>query len=197
MTRSTGAVLTVGVLAVGLFAAGCGQRGDTGASSSGTSQPGTSSAPASHSVGAAQTGPAKCLTGDLKVTVGNGDAGAGHAFLPIVFTNISDHECVMSGYPGVSFVTGDKGAQVGDPASREPAPAGTVTLAPGKAASAMVERTNVGMYDPAQCQPTDVRGLRVYPPDNTDAVFVEVGGQACAKSVPNQTPLRVKPVEPA
>ncbi|AHI00846.1 hypothetical protein GCM10010174_15280 [Kutzneria viridogrisea] len=203
MTRSIGASLAVGVLAVGVLTTACGARttntsADSAATSGSTSSPTTSgSSPASSASGGGDTkssGPAKCTTADLKVTLGQGDAGAGHAFTPIVFTNTSGKDCTITGYPGVSFVTGDNGSQVGDPATRVQSGGATVTLAPGKQTSADLSRTNVGLYDPAQCAPTEVRGLRVYPPDNTAAVFVPLDGQACSKTVPNQTPLTIKAV---
>lgn len=197
MSRSIGSALAVGVLAVGVLSAACGTPNSTNSAAT-TSPPttvsGSTTAGSAPSATPKATGPAKCTTAGLKVTAGGGDAGAGHAFIPIVFTNTSGQACTITGYPGVSFVTGDNGKQVGDPATRVPGGGGTITLAPGEAASAAVSRTNIGVYDPAQCAATDVRGLRIYPPDNTDAAFVPLAGQACSKTIPNQTPLTVKAV---
>jgi hypothetical protein len=47
-------------------------------------------------------------------------------------------------------------------------------------ATASLGFTNIGAFDPAQCQPTPVRGLRVYPPRSTAAEFVPFPATACA-----------------
>jgi Domain of unknown function (DUF4232) len=148
--------------------------------------------------GGASEANGQCLTGSLTVTAGSGDAGAGHSFIPVVFTNSGAEPCTIAAYPGVSFVTGDDGRQVGDPATRVSASTPAVTLQPGQAASASLSITNPGVYDPAQCKPVAVRGLRVYPPNNTAAAFVPLSGnvQGCSAHVPNQEPLKVKPVVP-
>jgi hypothetical protein len=214
MTRSFGTTVAVGVMAVGLLTAACGaprtsntssdtpltatSSAATGTTTSGT--PTTSDSSASQAPGAsgATAAHSQCLTGNLKVTAGTGDAGAGHSFIPIVFTNVGTAACTIAAYPGVSFVTGDDGQQVGDPATRVPASMPAITLAPGQSASAALSITNVGMYDASQCKPVEVRGLRVYPPNNTAAAFVPLnnGVRGCSAHVPNQTPLSVKPVVP-
>ncbi|MFI9385694.1 DUF4232 domain-containing protein [Kutzneria sp. NPDC052558] len=217
MTRSFGIGAVAGVMAVGLLTAACGSPSSTNASSdtsTTSSAPATStasSAPATSSQdtgtntasgaggdgsGGASAANGQCISNNLKVTVGDGNAGAGHEFLPIVFTNAGAKPCTIAAYPGVSFVAGDDGHQVGDPATREPASAPTITLQPGQAASAALSIANVGVYDPAQCKPVSVRGLRVYPPNNTAALFVPLSGdvQGCSGHVPNQTPLQIKPM---
>jgi hypothetical protein len=214
MTRSIGIAAVAGVMAVGLLTAACGTprssnaSSDTSTTSSSTTETSTtaSSAPSDgvnsasgakgDGSGGASEANGQCLTGNLKVTAGGGDAGAGHSFIPIVFTNTGKAACSIAAYPGVSFVTGDDGRQVGDPATRVSASAPTITLQPGQAASAALSISNVGVYDPAQCKPVTVRGLRVYPPNNTAAAFVPLSGgvQGCSAHVPNQEPLKIKPV---
>jgi hypothetical protein len=214
MTRSIGIAAVAGVMAVGLLTAACGSprssnaSSDTSTTSSSTTATSTtaSSAPSDgvnsasgakgDGSGGASEANGQCLTANLKVTAGGGDAGAGHSFIPIVFTNTGTAACTIAAYPGVSFVTGDDGRQVGDPATRVPGSAPAVTLQPGQAASAALSISNVGVYDPAQCKPVSVRGLRVYPPNNTAAAFVPLSGdvQGCSAHVPNQEPLKIKPV---
>jgi hypothetical protein len=218
MTRSFGIVAVAGVMAVGLLTAACGSPNTSTASSdtstTSSSTPATSTASSAPTTSGADSGTntasgaggdgsggasaanGQCVSANLKVTVGDGNAGAGHSFIPIVFTNGGAKPCTIAAYPGVSFVAGDDGHQVGDPATREPGSAPTITLQPGQAASAALSITNVGLYDPAQCKPTGVRGLRVYPPKNTAALFVPLSGdvQGCSAHVPNQTPLRIKPM---
>jgi hypothetical protein len=36
------------------------------------------------------------------------------------------------------------------------------------------------VYSPAQCQPTSVNWLRVYPPDDYDSLYVSYSAQTCA-----------------
>jgi hypothetical protein len=214
MTRSLGIAAVAGVMAVGLLTAACGSPSSTNASSdtsttsssatatSTTTSPqptdGTNSASGStgDGSGGATAGNGQCLSANLKVTAGGGDAGAGHSFIPIVFTNAGAKPCTIAAYPGVSFVAGDDGHQVGDPATRVTASAATITLQPGQAASAALSISNVGVYDPAQCKPVTIRGLRVYPPNNTAAAFVPLSGdvQGCSAHIPNQEPLKIKPV---
>ena len=218
MTRSFGIAAVAGVMAVGLLTAACGSPRSSNASSdtstTSSSTPATStasSAPATSGAdsgtntasgaggdgsGGASAANGQCVSANLAVTAGGGDAGAGHSFIPIVFTNKGAKPCTIAAYPGVSFVAGDDGHQVGDPATRVSASTPTITLQPGQAASAALSIANVGVYDPAECKPVAVRGLRVYPPNNTAAAFVPLSGdvQGCSAHVPNQEPLKIKPV---
>jgi hypothetical protein len=90
----------------------------------------------------------------------------------IIFSNISNHPCLMVGYPGVSFTTGGTGTQVGAAADRQ-GPKGTqVVLAPGQDASAAVQWLDADHLDESICQPVPVGGFQVYPPDETSSMFV-------------------------
>src|ERR1700734_2524543 len=64
-----------------------------------------------------------CSTADLSAAVNTspGGAAAGSTYYPMNFTNTSKSSCYLFGYPGVSFVTGPSGSQIGEPASRNPA----------------------------------------------------------------------------
>lgn len=62
----------------------------------------------------------RCHTADLTVTPGNRGGTAGTSYLNLVFTNRSPHSCTLYGYPGVSWVTGDNGAQVNNGFTRNP-----------------------------------------------------------------------------
>jgi hypothetical protein len=162
-----------------------------------TGAPGASTAAPAASAGApgtpARTG--ECRSADLKVTVGGSDGAAGHIFQQLVFTNAGSTTCVIVGFPGVSYVTGDNGAQVGAPAVRDGAIGPQVTLRPGQVASATVAETNIGVFDPAVCKPTPTRGFRVYPPDETHSVFVATNGMGCAGNPPDPQ-LRVRTIVP-
>ena len=126
-----------------------------------------------------------CATSQLSAEITNEQGAAGSRLVDIVLTNTSDEECTLTGFPGVSAVTGNDGTQVGPAALRETGTeAATVTLAPGAQARAGLKITNVGLLDAAACQPQDADGLRIYPPENTDSLYVAVPGlQACAGEV--------------
>jgi len=137
---------------------------------------------------------AECKAGDLQLSHGSGDGAAGHVYESLRFTNISGRPCLIGGFPGVSYVTGTNGQQVGAPAQRDGSAGPAITLAPGAVASAQVTMTDVGVFDPAVCQPTPTNGLRVYPPDDTTAMFVAQDGTGCAGNPP-EAQLRVQTVK--
>lgn len=137
----------------------------------------------------------ECKPANLKLTLGPSDGTAGTVFTALRFTNVGKTNCVMVGWPGVSYVTGDKGTQVGAPAVRQGAKGPQITLHPGQLASSVVGMTDVGVFDPGQCKPTATRGLRVYPPDSTASMFVAANGRGCAGNPPSAQ-LRVDTVKP-
>src|SRR5690606_18437704 len=61
-----------------------------------------------------------------------------------------------------------------------------VTVQPGQVAHAPVGFVRVQNYDPADCKPTPVRGLRVYPPQETNSMFVPAEGTGCAANPEGQ-----------
>ncbi|RSM63998.1 DUF4232 domain-containing protein [Kibdelosporangium aridum] len=137
-----------------------------------------------------------CKSANLKLSVGDGDAAAGTVYRNLVFTNVSSAPCTIQGFPGVSYVTGDNGQQVGEPAVRVGSKGAAIKLAPGQSAVAPVGFTQVANYDPAVCKPTEVRGLRVYPPQETASMFVALAGTGCAGNPPGQQ-LSVKTIQSA
>ncbi|HKS48125.1 MAG TPA: DUF4232 domain-containing protein [Amycolatopsis sp.] len=136
-----------------------------------------------------------CKSSDLKLSVGRGDAAAGTMYRPVVFTNTSDHSCVIQGFPGVSYVGGADGHQVGPAAFRDGGKGAAITLAKGETAYAMVGFVNVGNYDPVTCQPQPVRGLRVYPPQETASQFVDLPTTGCGSDQIPGNQLTVKTIE--
>ncbi|WP_246136361.1 DUF4232 domain-containing protein [Leekyejoonella antrihumi] len=109
------------------------------------------------------------------------------------FTNIGSSACELTGAPGVSYVTGNSGTQVGDPATRVLGHQ-VVTIKPGATASAGLFRSSAPEKTPS-CHQVSVRGLRVYPPDSKTAAFVPSAGTAC-KAPMNGPYLKVGPVLP-
>jgi hypothetical protein len=116
----------------------------------------------------------------LAVSLGGGDAAAGTVYRFLRFTNTSGRTCTIQGFPGVSYVAGENGTQVGPAAERVEAKGPPVTLKPGAVASVTLGMTNVQNFEPATCHPTSVRGLRVYPPNETASLFVPTSGTGCA-----------------
>lgn len=218
-TAAQAALLTTGAVAA-LVLAGCGggqgqatggasiSPSDAASASSGTTFiPVTSTTVAAPPSGAATTTPpagggepdtaktAECKPVNLKLSLGSGDGAAGHVFQALRFTNVSKVSCVIVGFPGVSYVTGDSGTQVGQPAQRDGKIGAQITLHPGQIASAIVSETDIGVFDPTECKPTATRGFRVYPPDSTASMFVAQTGRGCAGNPPSPQ-LRVQTIKP-
>ena len=198
---------TVVVLGTVLLVGACSSSSTTGTSgaSAPTSKPAASSAPAATPASSqpapqpsvtGRPGVAGCATAGLKIKVdtSQGGAAAGSTYVPINFTNTTSSTCTMFGYPGVSFVSGVPGSQIGRPAKRNPAvQASTVTLAPGAVAHATLQVAEAGNYDPSLCKPVTAHWLKIYPPNQTGPAYVSFTAQACSK--PKQI-LSVQAVQP-
>jgi hypothetical protein len=194
--------ITTGVLIGGLalVLAACGDGGaDNSANSSVPSITGTSSSPTPTTNSPAPTTPtpsqqqeqppaatsdAECKVADLSLSLGGGDAAAGTSYRALVFTNKGTRTCTIQGFAGVSYVAGDDGHQVGPAAERVGEKGPAIPLAPGASAFADIGFVQIQNYDPAVCQPTEVRGLRIYPPHDYDSAFVANPGTGCAGAPP-------------
>jgi len=161
--------------------------GTSAATSTGTSAATSTGTSAATSTGTSagtgrggSAGTSRCHTGALTLSLGAGEGAAGTAYVPLVFKNVSGRTCTLFGFPGVSWVAGDDGHQVNVPFARTGAAKSTVTLAAGAVAHATLATHDVGFYDVAQCKPVSVRGLRVYPPDETKSIFVPLATKACS-----------------
>ncbi len=126
--------------------------------------------------------PDYCASANLSLSLGEGEGAAGTVYRQLVFTNVGDIPCVLHGFPGVSYVAGDDGHQVGKPALHNGEKGAPITLNPGDVAHADVGFTQVGVYDEQACSPTEVRGLRIYPPHEMASKFVELPGTGCART---------------
>lgn len=154
--------------------------------------PATTTVPANPPA-APPAGSDECKAADLDVTLGASEGTAGTTYRALVFTNSGGRTCTIQGFPGVSFVAGEDGHQVGQPAVRVGEKGPVITIKPGAAATSPVGFVSIGNYDPAQCVPTPVRGLRVYPPHDTAAEFVPFETTACAGNT-STNPLNVRTV---
>ncbi|MCI2420189.1 DUF4232 domain-containing protein [Saccharopolyspora sp. K220] len=113
-----------------------------------------------------------CTAGDLQLSFGRGGGAAGTTYRPLIFTNTSDQACVLQGFPGVSYVGGEDGHQVGAAAYRDGSKGPAVTLAPGDQASAVIGFATVENYEAEVCRPEPVKGLRIYPPQETASMYI-------------------------
>src|SRR5438270_5352872 len=82
------------------------------ASTAGNNPAVATSAPA-NAGGGTGGGSGECKAANLRLSLGQGDAAMSHQYIPLRFTNTGQTPCVMIGFPGVSYVTGDNGQQVG------------------------------------------------------------------------------------
>lgn len=121
-----------------------------------------------------------CKAGDVALSLGGGDAGAGSEYRSLLIKNTSGTPCTIQGFPGVSYVGGDNGAQIGQAAERDGSKGAPVKLAPGQTAAADLQFAQVRNFDPGICKPTPVKGLRVYLPQETASKFVPLDGTGCA-----------------
>lgn len=200
-TRIRTGVLVVGGAATLLLLAGCNDGGSASGNpqvpslpQSNSSQPAptTSSQLPPTTAQAGQppaTAPAtptssECKVADLSLRLGGGDAAAGTAYRNLIFTNKGGRTCTIQGFAGVSYVAGDDGHQVGPAAERIGEKGPVITLKPGESAFAAVGFVQIANYEPSACKPTEVRGLRIYPPHDYDSAFLPNPGTGCAATPP-------------
>jgi len=127
--------------------------------------------------------PGECASSGLSVQIAPYDAGAGHQYSRMTFTNTSGASCYLRGWPGVSYVAGDDGHQVGGSATRQSGNGvTTVRLAPGGHTYAFIDQPEVTNFPKTSCDPTSVRGYRIYPPDETAAKYVPSPDTQCAST---------------
>ncbi|MFI5593150.1 DUF4232 domain-containing protein [Amycolatopsis sp. NPDC051758] len=149
--------------------------------------------------GATPTAPAPtglCTSGDVKLALSTGGAAAGSVYRMLMITNIRAEPCTIQGFPGVSYVAGDDGHQVGGAAYRQGTKGDVVRLNTGQTAAADIQFVNVHNYDAAACLPTPVRGLRIYLPQETASNFVPMDGTGCASTDIPGNQLSVRAVYP-
>lgn len=128
--------------------------------------------------------PSNCKSSELKLSFGHdSDHAMQKTYTSLQFTNVGQRTCTLQGFPGVSYVTGDSGQQVGLPANRSGNLGPAVTLRPGGSTTAGLVMVNPDPYPADQCKRVDVRGLRVYPPNETAAMFLPTAGESCSGNV--------------
>jgi hypothetical protein len=134
-----------------------------------------SAAASAHSAKSAAT--PTCAPANTEVWLGLGLGGgtAGSIYYPLEFSNVGRRACTLNGYPGVSASRG--GAQVGPSATRNQQAHGTVTMAPGSTAHAILRVVDWG----ALCaQEVVADSFKVFPPGQTRSQSVPFSFGACA-----------------
>lgn len=202
MARSTASAIGGILLAACVTLTACGSSPTTAATDSTTAPTGTptgDSSPASPSTDgaspsqtsspAADAAPA-CTDADLTISVNPAGAGLGHVGSTIVFTNASDHQCALTGYPRVAGLD-SSGKEVTQALPTLTGYLGgsytktTVQLAPGGSASALVEGTSTPAGAATTCPVYP--SLLVIAPEQTRS-------HDFASSMPACSPLQVHPV---
>ena len=179
------------LLGIALLVAACGSSSSSSPPSSATS-PSTAAAPSTPATSPAaptstpSAAVASCASSGLKIKVDTSQSGAaaGSVYVPIDFTNITGSTCTLFGYPGVSFVTSPSGSQLGRAATRNPPTATLVTLAPGGLAHAVLRVADAGNYSPSACVPVTAHWVRVYPPNQFNAIYARYKTQVCSARLP-------------
>jgi hypothetical protein len=159
----------------GLALTGCGSD-STNANSTSSTGPSTTKPAGSTSSTRATVASIHCATNELSASLGNPNAGAGQVYTPLVLTNTGNRTCELRGFPGVSVLDAS-GNQIGQPASREGSEGATVSIAPGKTASATLHTTNQGVGG-SSCSAQSSK-MKVFPPDDTVALTFAAGYTVC------------------
>ena len=198
MTLKAGRLaLTIAALTCAAAVAGCASSGSSQPGASGSSAaasptaqgttPGSSNTPAvavSSSSSSAPAGPPACPTSSLQVKLGVSQGYAGGVYVVIDFTNTGASTCSLFGYPGVSLVKGPPYTQIGLAAKRSTTtPKTLVTLAPGATANALLQIVDALNYPSANCGPTKATALKIYPPNQTEPVYLPNTSSGCTKPV--------------
>lgn len=115
----------------------------------------------------------------------------------LVLANIGTQTCTLRGYPGVSFVGNNNGTQLGASGVQvDQSSVQTVTLAPRAAAVSHLRIVQASNFPSDKCQPAAADGLRIYPPDQTAALFVQSSSfTACTNDA--LALISVGPMEPS
>lgn len=158
---------------------------ESGAAGSGSAGSG---AAGSGSAGSGSTGRDACAVADLAGSIEPGSGGAaGSVVVHLALRNTGTTTCTVQGWPGVSFVGGGDGTQIGAPATLDrSAPHPTVSLAPGSTAVAPLKVTRAENVPSSDCSLVTPEGFRVYPPGSEQSLFVAATSYTACRSSDTQ-----------
>ena len=189
MLRAGRLALTAAALICTAAVAGCASSGSSqpaapAASPSAPAATSSSNTPAVVAPSSSAPGTPACATSALQVKLGSSDGYAGGVYVVIDFTNTSGSSCTLFGYPGVSLVTGPPYKQIGLAAKRSTSTAKQlVTLATGATAHAQLQIVDALNFPSATCGPTKATALKIYPPNQTEPVYLPNTSTGCTKPV--------------
>jgi hypothetical protein len=183
--------LTAAALICTAAVAGCASSGSSQPAASGSTPATSSSAPAASSSNtpavvtpSSAPGTPACATSALQVKLGSSDGYAGGVYVTIDFANTSGSRCTLFGYPGVSLVTGPPYKQIGLAAKRSTSSSKKlVTLAAGATANAQLQIVDALNFPSASCGPIKATALKIYPPNQTEPVYLPNTSTGCSKPV--------------
>jgi Protein of unknown function (DUF4232) len=135
----------------------------------------------------------RCTAGDLAVWVNanSADGAAGTIYYHLDYTNISNVECHLYSWPGVSAVNA-AGRQLGPAAIRTgTVPARYVNIPRGATAHSVLGYVDVQVSK--ACKPALATHLRVYPPNDTGARDAFFPVSVCTTNTPDLVVWRVQP----
>jgi len=168
--------------------------GSTATSGSGSGSGTTSTASSGGAGGNGGSSPATCLTRYLGGSVGTSQGAAGSVYFDIVFKNLDTKPCTLDGYPGVSLGGGNPVQQIGQPAGRNPQVNPVkVTLQPGGHAYAVLQIGDAGNYPSSTCQPAATTYLQVYPPNDSNLLYIAYNTTGCRGNV---VTMQIEAVQP-
>jgi len=137
----------------------------------------------------------RCLSRELRLSLGREEVGGEHYDHPVIFTNIGPETCSMQGYPSIAYVNA-AGARVGATVDPVPDRRPLVILAAGHATTALLVQIGVGVY--ADCayptQTASTSALRVSPPGDRSSLSMPLRTNVCRSASVHQswvTPLGV------
>ena len=196
MLRAGRLALTAAALICTAAVTGCASSGSSQPAASGSTPAASSSAPSAPAATSSSNTPAvvapsssapgtpACATSALQVKLGSSDGYAGGVYVVIDFTNTSGSSCTLFGYPGVSLVTGPPYKQIGLAAKRSTSSSKKlVTLAAGATANAQLQIVDALNFPSASCGPTKATALKIYPPNQTEPVYLPNTSTGCSKPV--------------
>lgn len=140
---------------------------------------------------ASSINPADCTVEEILVqfVTDPQNSGQDHSAYLVWMTNISTRRCELLGYPGVDFMSGPDGEQVGHEGFRDRVyTPSRFAIAPGQRGVAEVRMLNANVVP--GCAPVTVPGVRIYVPNTGRPQFFPVPLQACSNPQAIQLTVR-------